>query len=241
MGSKRLPGKVLRTVGGLPMLQLQIERLKLSRLVDEIVVATTTSASDDPVEALCKKLGISCWRGAEFDVLSRVAELVHNHDAKIHVECFGDSPFVDPQLVDEFVGFILKNLHSFDFVSNTLSTTYPPGLEVVVYRGETLIETNLMVAADDPLREHVGYNITRFPDIFRLKSLEAPPHFHWPNFSLEVDTIEDFEVISRVVEHFKKTGASYFSLSEIIAFMNEHPEVALHNQHVHRRWKKLRN
>ena len=47
----------------------------------------------------------------------------------------------------------------------------------------------------DPLREHVSYNITRYPDRFKTKSISAPPEFNYPNIHLEVNTEEDFEFI----------------------------------------------
>ena len=56
MGSSRLPGKVLKDIYGKPMLLWQIERLKNSRLLDNIIIATTTSPKDDEIEDFCLKI-----------------------------------------------------------------------------------------------------------------------------------------------------------------------------------------
>ena len=47
MSSTRLPGKVLLDLGGRPVLERMIERVKQAKNVTETVVATTTDASDD--------------------------------------------------------------------------------------------------------------------------------------------------------------------------------------------------
>ena len=107
MNSKRLPGKVLENIMSKPMLQWQIERLKRSRLVDDIIIATTDSKQDDPIQKLCEKLNIKFYRGSENDVLGRVNNLLQKFDVEIHLECFGDSPLLDPQIIDEFIGFFM--------------------------------------------------------------------------------------------------------------------------------------
>jgi spore coat polysaccharide biosynthesis protein SpsF len=155
------------------------------------------------------------------------------------VECFGDSPLVDPQIVDEFLGYFLKHRDSLDGVSSTLETTYPPGLEVLAYWGRVIVDVNGLVALDDPLREHAGFNIGRFPRAFRIESLRAPEEFHEPELYLEVDTIEDFEVVAAVFEHFKARGSS-FGLGEILGFLRAKPEIPDRNRAVERRWRALR-
>ena len=46
MGSTRLPGKILKDLAGAPMLQRLIERVRSSRLIDALVVATTDQPED---------------------------------------------------------------------------------------------------------------------------------------------------------------------------------------------------
>lgn len=240
LGSTRLPGKVLKDVCGKPMLQWQVERLQRSRLLDTVVVATTTNPSDDVIETFCRERGIDCYRGPEEDVLGRIASLVREREIDLHVECYGDSPLVDPQIVDEFIGYYLKFKDSVDYVSSALKTTYPPGLEVALYPGEVMLQTDAAVAMDDPLREHAGYNITRFPERFRLASLEAPSCYHFPDIYLEVDSAEDLEVMRAVVGYFVDHGQDHFTLSQILDMVSANPKILEHNAGVERRWKALR-
>jgi len=240
MGSSRLPGKVLKDVCGKPMLLWQVERIRRSRLVDRVVIGTSTSPLDDEVEAFCSKYGVECYRGPEDDVLKRIASLVRELAVDVHVECYGDSPLIDPQLIDEFIGYYLKFKDEADYFSSALKTTYPPGFEVTVYSGQILVEVDQMVADDDPMREHVGYNITRFPDKFRMQPLEAPPWFAAPDTYLEVDTPEDMTLLRALVGHFVARGQEHFGLGEILTMLRSNPDLAKGNLDVERRWKALR-
>lgn len=241
MGSSRLPGKVLMEICQKPMLLWQVERIRRSRLVDRVVVATTDNPEDDAIAGFCRDHGIDYYRGSEQDVLNRIASLIRDLDVDLHVECFGDSPLIDPQLIDEFIGYYFKHIDEVDHVTSAMATTYPPGLEVVIYPGRVLDVLDRELAADDPLREHVGYNVTRFPDRYRLASLQAPPWLHCPDVYLEVDTREDFEVMQTVIQHFAEKGIEHFSLNQIIEFIRANPEIFQANADVERRWKLLRN
>jgi len=240
LGSTRLPKKVLKEINGKPMLLRHIERLKRSRLLDDIIVATTTNRQDDEIVDFCKTHNIDYYRGSEDDVLDRVASMIEEKNIDIHVECFGDSPLSDPHVIDEVIGYYLKYSDSLDFVSNSLKTTYPPGQEVLVYSGKSLIEANRRVAKDEPLREHVSIHITKYPNLYRIKNLEAPSYYNFPNIFLEVDTFEDFEMISAIFKHFDDNGYNHFSLAQILDFLLENRSLIDMNNQVERRWKEFR-
>ena len=235
MASSRLPRKVLLPIVGKPMLALQIERIRQSRLIDRIIVATSESPLDDPIESLARELGVECFRGSEVDVLGRVVAALRAFQVETHVEFHGDSPMPDALLVDSIVGFYLKHSAQYDFVSNALTTTYPAGAEVAVYPASVLFDAERQ--ADPDLREHVSLHIYRRPDRFRLCNLEAPLWLHAPDVYLEVDTPVDFEVVSAVFEHFYPQNPG-FTLSEAIRFCHSRGLDTL-NRDVERRWKAL--
>ena len=238
MGSTRLPGKVMKLIVGKPMLALQIERIRRSMLIDEIVVATSVNSRDDPIERLAEEVGVSCFRGSEEDVLSRVVDALRTFQADVHVELTGDNPLPDPMLIDSIIGYYLKNADRYDLVTNSLTTTYPPGQEVYVYRPEVLFEAESRVT-DSALREHVSIHIYQHHEQYRICNLEAPTEFHRPDLYLEVDTQEDFEVVSAIYEHFYSRNPA-FSLAQVIDFMDSHPELASRNSNIERRWTSFR-
>lgn len=240
MGSSRLPGKVLKDICGKPMLLWHVERVKRSRLLDDVIVATTTSEKDEEIVSFCEQHAISCYQGSEDDVLNRIASLIRYYQIDVHVEFCGDSPLTDPQIIDEFVGYYLKHQGSFDYVSSAMKTTYPPGQEVIVYRGGVLSELDQTLSSDDPMREHVGYNITRFPERYRLASLEAPEWFYEPEAYLEVDTPTDLEMMRQLIGYFAEQGIEHFTLSQILELLRKQPEIMQLNSTEERRWKSLR-
>ncbi len=237
-GSSRLPGKVLLPILGKPMIELQIERLRRSRLIDQIVLATSTNPQDDPLEELARRLGVGVFRGSEEDVLSRIAGALRAFPGDLHAEFLGDSPLPDPLLIDQFIGFSLKHAGRYDVVTSALKTTYPPGMEVTVYPSRLLFDAE-QTARSPEQREHVSLGTLGRPERYRICNLEAPPGFRQPELYLEVDTREDFEVVSAVYEHLYPRGPE-FGLAQILEFMKEHPELADRNRGVERRWKAYR-
>jgi spore coat polysaccharide biosynthesis protein SpsF len=167
MTSSRLPGKVMAPVLGEPMIGRQVERLRRARLIDRLVVATSTDPSDDPLAAYCESLDVGVFRGPLDDVLGRFnAALARHGDAAAVVRLTADCPLTDPELIDRVVAH--HHEADADYTSNTLGTrTYPHGLDVEVIRPAVLVEA--AEQATDPYeREHVTPYIYRRPQTYRL-------------------------------------------------------------------------
>ena len=241
LGSTRLPGKVLKLINGKPMLYWHINRLKKSRLIDDVIIATTTNPKDDKIVSFCESYGVSYYRGSEDDVLDRISSMIKKFNIDVHIELFGDSPLTDAHIVDEFIGYLLKNYDDVDFVSNSIETTYPPGQEVLVYKGQSLIEANNYISKKDPSREHVSIHIYKYPNKYKIVSLQAPNIYNYPEYYMEVDTVEDFYVVNTIFKHFFNLGQEYFTLSQILDYLNKNPELSEKNRFVKRRWKQFRN
>jgi spore coat polysaccharide biosynthesis protein SpsF len=204
---------VLKPILGRPMLELQVERIRQSRLIDRVIIATTSFPQDDPIAELAARLDCPCFRGSEDDVLGRVVGALQAYDVDLHVEFQGDNPMPDALLVDAIIGYYLKHADQYDYVTNALKTTYPPGAEVSVYPAHVLIDAERHAGAT-PLREHVGL------------------HIH--------HTEEDFALVSAVFEHFHPVNPG-FSLTQVIAFADARPDLAAANRDVERRWKVFRH
>ena len=167
MSSSRLPGKVMAPVLGEPMIGRQVERLRRTRRIDKLVVATSTDPSDDPLAAYCEGLDLAVFRGALDDVLERYrAALALYPAATAVVRLTADCPLADPALIDK----VIEHHHAAgaDYTSNTLGTrTYPHGLDTEVVKPEALVCA--AERAGDPYeREHVTPYIYRRPEVFRL-------------------------------------------------------------------------
>ena len=209
MNSSRLPGKVLKRVMGKPLLWWQISRLKESLLLDDIVVATTNNPADNEIVEFCANQKINCYRGPEDDVLSRISMLLEEYCVDIHVETFGDSPLVDAELLDRMIGYFVKKSEEIDFLTNAYDCGFPAGVDLNIYRKETLLSVNEKVKPLSKNREHVGYNILKSGK-FRVAKIKAPKHLYAPDLFIEIDTAEDFLVVSKIIQHFSRKNTYTF-------------------------------
>jgi spore coat polysaccharide biosynthesis protein SpsF len=237
-GSKRLPNKVLQTILGKPMLAHQVERIQRSSLIDEVIIATSTNPADDKIEELAHVLGVKCFRGSEERVLDRVVGALKHFNVDLHVCFWGDCPLPDWTIIDTMIGMYLKHEGSYDYLDTGLRTTFPPGLEVHVYPAKILYDVERLVTRPED-REHATVHLRLNKDRYRILNVEAPDRYRYPDLHLEVDTIEDFRLVTAVYEALYPSNPS-FLLSDIIRFMKQNPELADSNRHVHRRWKEFR-
>lgn len=226
MTSTRLPGKVLLPLAGEPMLTRLIERLRRVQRADGIVIATTTNATDDPIAALCDKLGVPCHRGSEHDVLSRYADAARLHGADAVVRITSDCPLIHPVLIDQILAVYEEG--DSDYVSNMLPPTWPYGMAVEVFSAAALQQAHAE-ATQAAEREHVTPFIYWHPERYRLRNVESPvnlSHHRWT-----VDTPEDYELVRRLFETLHPINPE-FTQADILTLLDAHPDWMTLNQHV---------
>lgn len=228
MSSTRLPGKVLRQIIGRPMLALLIERLQGAQQLDSIVVATTVNPSDDPIETLTRKLGIGCFRGSEEDVLIRVWQAANAFGAEVIVEITGDCPLIEAAKVDEMLSSFMTM--SIDFMANRLDGSYPDGLGLRIFKKEVLQKIDQLTK--DPVdREHVTLYVWEHPELFFIHHFNNSLNPKYWDLRLTVDTLEDFDFISKIFEELYQANRN-FGLPEIIGLLERKPELLDINRHI---------
>lgn len=229
--SSRLPGKTLLKICGKPTLELIIERLKRSRFIDEIVIATTVNPDCNGIEELAKRLGVGCFRGSEDDVLDRVLRAAKAYKADIIVEITGDETLIDPVIVDETIAYYLKN--KFDYVSNILERRYPRGLDTQVFATSVLEEVS-RITNDPADRENVSLYIYEHPEIYSLGKVVAPGELNHPDWRWTLDTKEDFEFLKIVYEALYNTKKD-FDTYDVLNFIKKNPHVLKINERIKQR------
>ena len=260
MSSTRLPGKVLREIAGEPMLARVIERAKRAKLVDEVVLATTTDPSDDPFAEFCAERGYNVTRGSLNDVLDRYYQAAKEYDAEVIVRLTADCPVLDAEVVDQTVKQLVESREwrigdrtsgiseqGFDFVANRLpppmGRSFPIGLDTEVCTFAAL-KRAWKEANQKYQREHVmpylyeNTNLKTFQHS-NLQTGVSPKGFkialynHIPNYgSLRwtVDTPEDLEFIRQVFARFNHDD---FGWQDILALLEREPALAKINADVH--------
>jgi spore coat polysaccharide biosynthesis protein SpsF len=218
MGSTRLPGKVLKDLGGETMLARVVNRSRRATLVDEVVVATTVRAADGAIVEECGRLSVACFRGDEADVLDRYYQAAQKFSADAIVRITSDCPLIDPELIDEHVRLLLDRWTEVDFVTNMAKPTFPLGLAVEVMPSDVLSRMKRM-SQTDVLKEHVTTLAYVEPDWFRIHHVLHPDdlsHLRWT-----VDTREDLELVRLIFQHFRD---EHFSWKGVLPVLEEHPD-----------------
>lgn len=230
MGSTRLPGKVMKEICGKPMLLLMLERLSQAKLIDEIVVATTTNPNDDVIFELVKKNGYNVFRGSEFDCLDRHYRVAIEYNAAYIAKITPDCPLIDPQIVDKVLDYFLKNVNNYDYVSNAHPPSWPDGLDFEVFHVATLEKAH-REATESSHREHTTTYIWSNPEKFRIGNVINPDGRNlFMSHRWTVDFPEDFEFVKKIYENLYNN--KIFLMEEILLLLEKRPDISKINSHL---------
>lgn len=220
-GSSRLPFKVLSDLAGEPMLGRVVERVRAARLVDEVVVATSDSSTDDPLEALAIDRKWTLVRGSLNDVLSRFQLAAERTQADVVVRITADCPFIDPEIIDRVVAAFHAAIPSVDYASNVWPVrTFPRGLDTEVFSRRAL-ESSARDATAQPHREHVTQYVLQNPSLFTTINVVADhdtSKYRWT-----VDTEEDLRLAQLL---YGRLRAPQFRTADVLALLDQHPDWA---------------
>lgn len=188
--SARFPGKVLADLAGEPLLTWILRRAQASS-VDDIVVATTVNADDDPVVAIAEREGARWFRGDEHDVLGRYVRAAEEARADAIVRLTADCPMLDAEVVDEVMAALCGSAESVDYAANVIERTFPQGLDAEGLFLDVLLRADRMGRSPES-REHVTWFIREErPDLFELRSVTADADDS--DLQWSVDRPEDLE------------------------------------------------
>lgn len=240
MTSTRLPGKALVDICGKPALQRVIERLRAAKTLDDVIIATTTNEKDDAIISLCEKLGCSCFRGSEEDVLSRVLEAARKFEVDVVVEITADCPLIDWNHVNALVELhmekcIIDELTTGevvytpinDMTSNIIERTFPRGYDIRVFNREALERVNKEV--DNAIdRQHCStwmYLNPKGKQNYTCQNWPAPTGQNRPDIEVTLDTPEDLELI-RWIYGFESQGYNLeLTCQQIISLIDTYPSM----------------
>lgn len=237
MGSTRLPSKALEDLGGVSVLELLVKRLQKSKIITQIFVATTLTSEDDAIEDFCREAGIECYRGSTDNVLDRLHNAHKSYNSDLCINIYGDCPFLDVGIVDDFVNKIMHETSNCMFLGNDLTTTYPPGMEVEVFPFESL-KIAFENATKQEYLEHATLYLRKELPRDSIVNVIASDRYHRPDLSFELDTEEDLCLLREVLKSMKN---HFFTLADLIDFMDKNTHLLDITTNVSRRWRKYRD
>ncbi len=228
MDSTRLPRKVLKKIVGKPLLGLLVDRLKPSKHIDEIIIATTINKKDQEIVDFCIENNIKYFRGSEEDVLDRYYQCAKQFNVDVIIRVTGDDPLIDYRVIDRVVKEFLRLYPCVDLVANDIPFTYPVGLNTHVLSFQALKRAN-EESVEMIDREHVVDYIINNPDKFKVKSIHLGTDYSSERWTLDYE--EDYEFIKRVFGALYKENEC-FSMYDILKFLDKNPEVRNINKHL---------
>ena len=224
MGSSRLPEKVVMPLQGKPLFVQQAERVSAAALRGRVVVATTTEASDDPIESICEREGLECFRGDAHDLLDRHYQAALHYRADAVIKIPSDCPLIDPVAIDLVISFYLSHFDEYDFVSNLHPATWPDGNDVEVMAFPVL--ERAWKEANRPFeREHTTPYIWERPDQFRIGSvmMEGGRDYSMTH-RFTIDYAEDYAFIRSVFDELYPVNP-LFGVDDILALLERRPDI----------------
>ena len=231
MGSSRLPGKVCAPIAGRPMLHHQVERLRAHGLMDRyrLIIATTTNPEDDQLEALGNEIGALVYRGDALDIALRFLGAARLHEVETIIRLQGDDPLVDPAGICRAMEVHREG--AWEVTTGAHRGGWVMGTSVVVMQSAALQAAHDHYAAVDPARLTAGF-VPMEAERFNTAKITPGPGEARDDIFLTVDYPEDFDVVSRVIEHFIETKGYLFDNRDIIGFCDQQG-ICQANRHLH--------
>ncbi len=224
--SSRLPGKVLKAILGKPMIVHELERLKRSKRIDKIVLATSQDESDNELAHIVSEWGVELYRGSLDDVLDRYYQCAKQYQPEHVVRITGDCPVIDWRIVDAVIEKHLAGKND-----DTVTTErFPDGLDTEIVRFSAL-ERAWKEARLPSEREHVTPYIKNHAEFFKLGQMDCERDLSYMRWT--VDEPQDFEFIQQVYAELYLTNKD-FSMQDILNLMERRPEMSTINQGIQR-------
>jgi len=204
MSSRRLPGKVLRKVNGKAIIEYLIDSIRRSRFITDIVIATSTDATDQPIVDYAKEASIPCVRGSLDDVASRFLCVFDQVPMELAVRLNADSPFMDSNVVDQIVELYV--VRQPDIATNVFPRYFPKGISAEAFSPRFYRKIYSDFNCPDDF-EHVTQYIYRNSEQFDIAAIKNDRNIN--NISFCIDTMEDFNLFNDMITYLDRPLCEY--------------------------------
>lgn len=224
----RLPNKHFLKIKGRTTIEHLIDRLKLARLQDMIVLCTSTNTDDNNLVEIAKRNNIYYFRGSEDDKLDRYLEAANKFKIDFMVVVDGDDLFCDPIYIDKIIETFKKTNADFIYCDGLPFGAASNGIKISALQ-------NVCETKSEKDTEVWGNYFLKNKD-FKKIALKAAPELNYPEFRMSLDYKEDFDFFARVFEELGDKNT--FPLRDIVNLLKKKPEIRMINQHMHSAYEK---
>ena len=227
-GSSRLPNKVFSLIEGKPLLWHVVDRIKSSKHLDSIIVATTIDQQDDSIEVWARENEILCFRGSRENVLERYYLAAIEFNIDVIVRITADDPFKDYFIMDQVIDAFISD--GADFAYNNSPPSFPEGLDIEVFSIDAL-----KVAVDNSQSKFEKEHVTQFfhNNISMFKSTSVTNSENLSNLRWTIDVLEDLQFAREVYSRIYRKG-EVFDIKDILTLLKKYPQLVKINQGVKR-------
>jgi len=237
MNSTRFPGKILKKICGKTILEILIDQVKMSKRLNNIVVATTKNNNDGAIVKVCQKNDINFYQGSENNVLKRLVETGIFYQADIIVQLTSDNPFIDPEMMDYMINFFVLS-KKIDYLTNNGFGIFelrnvPFGLDIQIYYFRHL-KNILSSAKKKDLLEHPSlYFYREGKKKFKIHNINLPKKFHINKYyRLTLDEPHDYIFLKKIYSYFNVNKKIKLNIKNLSNFLKKNPDLCLINQNV---------
>ncbi len=229
LGSKRLRGKALLDVGDEKVIYHCYNAAKNSKVLDQIIVATTTEKEDDELVEYLKYKKIKYFRGEKDNVYSRFYKIIQVYEPQFIARLTGDNPLIDSDVIAKVVKTHIEN--DSEYTSNTILRTWPRGNDIECVSSNLMKSLNKKNLSLDEL-EHVTLYIKKNLYKYKHNSVENDTRLIFPQLRLTLDYIEDYKLIRKLYNllQTKKLEINAYNIDSLVV---ENPSLMNINKNRH--------
>jgi len=225
-GSTRLPKKALLKINGKTTIEHLIDRVKRSVLADKIILCTTTLEEDDVLYRIAQNNNIEYFRGSVEDKLERWKGACEKFNIEFFVTADGDDLFCEPELIDN--AFKQYNTENVDYIecNGIICGAFTNGI--------TYKSLKKVCEIKDKSDTEMFWPYFTESGLFNIQQLKNVPYeYKRLDIRMTLDYEDDFKFFKKIIEYF---GSKQFGLLDIISYINNNPNVAKINLHLHKQW-----
>ena len=229
LSSQRLPRKNMMKILGKPMIEQLIRRVSQSKMIDNIILATSSDPSDDLLEDHANKLKIGCYRNSLNDIMKRITRAAEFYNCDTIVELLGDNPLVHSDLIDDVIKFFIKG--GYDYAATITSEysqfvlnrkLFPIGIRVQVYSIKVANRYREFPEYISNSGKHPCSFIFDHPELFNIGYFEAKGSWAFlnkPDLNFAVNNKKDLTKIRNIFRNCYNLHTN-FSLNDVADYLD---------------------
>lgn len=223
--SGRLYGKPIQNIGNFSILELLINQIKTSNLINDIVLAISETPGNEIFVDFAKKHNLKFIVGDDTDVLDRLIIGAKYVGANIVFRVTSENPFIYWEGIDELIKKHIIDNFDFSFMNNL---PIGSGFELINVKA---LEKSHIMGNKKHRSELCSLYIFEHKQDFKINSSNPPKELAKPQIRLTVDTPQDL-LVARIIYERLAINNKPIPLKKIIKLIEKNPTISKINSNI---------